>query len=56
MNDWLFDIINILSDILDLRHMNMQEHRHQILLRLLVILAFVIVGLGVLAAWLLERI
>ena len=55
MNDWLIDIINVISDILDLRHMNMQEHRHQILLRLLVILTFVIAGMGVFVAWLLER-
>ena len=54
--DWNWmDWLNVFSDILELKDMNSQEHRHQMILRLLLIPAAVIVSLIVFLIYLFER-
>ena len=41
----LMDWLNVVLDFLELRHMNTQEHRHRMVLRLVLIPAVIIVSL-----------
>ena len=51
----LLDWLNTISDLLELRHMNTQEHRHQMVLRLLMIPAAIIVSLIAFIIYFFER-
>ena len=51
----LLDWLNTISDLLELRHMNTQEHRHQMVLRLLMIPAAIIVSLIAFIIYYFER-
>ena len=52
--DWM-DWLNAISDIWELRDMNTQENRHQMILRLLVIPAVVNVSLIGFVIWFLNQ-
>ena len=51
----LLDWLNTISDLLELRLMNTQEHRHQMVLRLLMIPAAIIVSLIAFIIYFFER-
>ena len=51
----LMDWLNVVLDFLELGHMNSQEHRHRMVLRLVLIPAVIIVSLMAFVICFLER-